>query len=205
MDRSRADKILADWDRLSSRARRPGLTPRRAMTTGLPASTITGAALLVVAVAASLWFGLPPGVGQPGAQGSVQPVAASASPTVMWGPLAVIPPQGGADQARTEGTLRITDACVFLERGGEVTLLFWPADRATWSAASRAITFENFDGSVVTVGDGDHVVLGGGGDTEAESGISGEEWVRRMEWVAPPASSCSLDPRWGVGAVGSSR
>ncbi len=50
---------------------------------------------------------------------------------------------------------------------------------------------KNFDGSVVTIGDG-----------AAESGISGAEWVSRMEWVAPPASSCSLDPSFGVGIVG---
>ena len=45
---------------------------------------------------------------------------ASASPTLSpeaadtWGPLAVIPAQDGADTARTEGTLRITNTCVFL-------------------------------------------------------------------------------------------
>ncbi len=99
------------------------------------------------------------------------------------------------------GTLRVTDTCVFLESGGEVALLFWPADRTTWEAESRAITFENLDGNVATVADGDHVVLGGGGAGEAESGISGEEWVRRTDWVAPPDLSCPLDPRWGVGAV----
>jgi hypothetical protein len=128
-----------------------------------------------------------------------------ASPLDTWGPLAVIPPQDGSDTLRAEGTLRIADPCVFLESRGELTLLYWPADRATWSEESRAITFENFDGSVVTVGDGDHVVLGGsGGDaaSEAEGGISGEEWVRRIEWDAPPASSCSLDSWWVVGAVG---
>lgn len=123
----------------------------------------------------------------------------------MWGPLAVTAPQDGADTLRFEGTLRITDTCVYLEwPPGKLTLLSWPADRTTWNEESRSITFENFDGSVVTVGDGDHVVLGGGGggaDTEAEDGISSEEWVRRMDWVAPPASSCSLDRWWGVGAV----
>jgi hypothetical protein len=127
---------------------------------------------------------------------------ASTSPEGVWGPLAVIPPQDGTDLARNEGTLRITDTCVYLESAGELTLLTWPADRTTWSGESRTITFENFDGSIVSVGDVEHVVLGGGGDSEAESGISGEEWVRRMEWVAPPAPSCSLDPRFGVGIVG---
>lgn len=369
MERSRADRILADWDRISRQARRPDLPPRRVVTTPLPASTITGAALLVlVVVATGLWLGLPPRVGQPGAQASASPVGpsrspveASASPVDTWGPLAVIPPQDGADTLAAEvkgwtvaeeaakhgaaeiigdiaeqvskerpnvfvgsalaqepggdptlyvkgpadkfvrdlvdasdieiiladnqpfsldeldarqmrlsdalvalgfrnlatvaditdsgritaavtiepglpsrpeeilsalpadlrssveltisdtpvvidttsfgGTLRITDMCVFLESRGEVTLLFWPADRTAWSAESRAITFQNLDGNVATVADGDQVVLGGGGAGEADSGISGEDWVRRTDWVAPPDLSCPLDPRWGVGAV----
>jgi hypothetical protein len=133
---------------------------------------------------------------------SATPVEPSASPVETWGPLAVIPPPDGTDLASNEGTLRITDACVYLEDpGGDLWLLVWPADRTTWSEESRSITFENFDGSVVTVVDGDRVGLGGGGSSEAESGISGEEWVRRIDWVAPPSSSCSLDLRFFVGGV----
>jgi hypothetical protein len=113
----------------------------------------------------------------------------------------VRPPEDGSDTARAEGTLRITDTCVYLEAAGEVTLLTWPADRTTWNNASHAITFVNYDGTVVTMGDGRHVVLGGGGDSAAESGISGEDWVSGRDWVAPPASSCSLDSRWAVGGV----
>ncbi len=130
------------------------------------------------------------------------PEEPSQSSLVSWGPLgAVIPPQDGADTARTEGTLRINDVCVVLESPGEVALLFWPADRTTWKASFRSITFENYDGSVVTVHDGNNVVLGGSGDSEAESGISGADWVRQMTWVAPPASSCAFEAWWGVGAV----
>lgn len=219
MDRSRADRVLADWDRISRQTSRPHLAPRKAVATALPVSTISAAVLLIVVVAgASLWLSLPPRVGEPGGQASPS-LATSPSPEPSdsvgpspsvepspslvgtWGPLAVIPPQDGTDLARTEGTLRITDACVVLESQGKVTLLFWPADRTTWDGGSRAITFENYDGSVVTVSDGDHVVLGGGGDSEAESGISGQDWVRGMVWVAKPASSCPLDVRFGVGAV----
>jgi hypothetical protein len=126
---------------------------------------------------------------------------ALALPREVWGPLAVIPPQDGADTARTEGRLRITDACVFLESPGGVMLLYWPADRTAWSSEPPTITFANFDGSIVAVRHGDDVVLGGSGDSEAESGFSGEDWVKRTEWVAPPSLSCSLAQRWGVGAV----
>jgi hypothetical protein len=119
----------------------------------------------------------------------------------MWGPLAVIPPQDGADTARTEGTLRVTDSCVFLEAPSGDTVLVWPADRTTWSADAATITFKNFDGSVVTAHHGDAVVLGGSGDNEEESGQSSDEWVAGITWVAPPAPTCPLDQRWSVGAL----
>ena len=95
----------------------------------------------------------------------------------------------------------ITDVCVYLERGSEKTLLFWPANRTRWNEQQRAITFWNFDGPLVTVRDGDAVVLAGGGDAEAESGISAEAWAGRMAWVAPPDPSCSAERRWGVGGI----
>jgi hypothetical protein len=134
---------------------------------------------------------------------SSTPASASPSPSPeaaeRWGPLAVIPAQDGADTARTEGTLRITNTCVFLaERGGDV-LLLWPADRVTWDAGERTITFANFDGTDVTVGDGESVVLGGGGGSSAESGVTAEVWLTQMTWVARPADGCPLDPYWGVG------
>ena len=117
-----------------------------------------------------------------------------------WGPLAVIPPQDGADTARTEGTLRITNTCVFLaEQGGGPVLLLWPADRVAWNAGDRKITFANFDGTGVTVGDGESVTLGGGGGNSAESGVTPEAWLAGMTWVARPADGCPLDPYWGVG------
>lgn len=133
--------------------------------------------------------------------GSISSVGPSASPADAWGPLAVRPPENGSDTARAEGTLRITNGCVYLDAAGRRTFLTWPADRTTWNGASQAITFENFHGTVVTVDDGDHVVLGGGGDSAAESGIAGEDWVSAADWVVPPAASCSLDSRWAVGAV----
>ena len=126
----------------------------------------------------------------------------SASPGDPWGPLAVIPPQDGADTARTEGRLRITDACVFLDSPGGVVLLFWPSDRTTWRPEPPAITFANFDGSIVTVRDRDQVALGGSGHSAADSGVAGKDWVARMAWVARPSLSCSLDRWWVVGAVG---
>ncbi len=80
-------------------------------------------------------------------------------------------------------------------------LLYWPADRAAWDPATRTITFTNFDSTIVTVASGDQVVLGGSGDNGSESGTSGQGWVTRTTWVAPPGASCPLDSRWAVGAV----
>lgn len=199
MERSRATETLADSGGIFYQARRPGLAPRSTVTTWFP--IVVAVALIVTACQA--------GVGQPGPKASASQdepppstVQPSASSLGTWGPLAVSAPQDGADTMRAEGTLRITDTCVYLERPpAELTLLSWPANRTTWSEESRAITFENFDGSTVTVIDGDQVVLGGSGGGDAEGGISGEEFVKQMDWVSPPASSCTVDRWWGVGAV----
>jgi hypothetical protein len=133
---------------------------------------------------------------------SAAPISSAAGSTL--GPLAVLPAQGGMDTLAAEGPVRITDTCVYLEAHGVVYLLFWHAGQVTWNVDSRTITFENFplngDGKVVTVGDGDRVVVGGSGGGVAE-GESGDAFVSRMEWVAPPDPSCTLDPWWSVGAV----
>jgi hypothetical protein len=121
--------------------------------------------------------------------------------TTAWGPVAVVPPQDGADTARTEGTLRITDMCVLLDVADDFTLLVWPADRTTWDASARTISFANLDGTIVTVGDGMHVVVGGSGDDEVESGTTSEEWLSRTRWVAPPDVRCPMESRWMVGAL----
>jgi hypothetical protein len=132
---------------------------------------------------------------------SATPATPSNGSGATWGPLAVVPPQDGADTARTEGTLRIADACVFLDQPGGPSLLVWPADRTTWDGTSRTVTFANFDGSPVSARDGTTVVLGGSGDSNSESGTTTEAWLARTSWVAPPAASCPVESRWWVGAV----
>ncbi len=117
-------------------------------------------------------------------------------PSGGWGHLAVVPPQDGADTARTEGTLRVTDTCVLLDRPGGPVLLVWPADRTSWNPGARTIAFSNFDGTPVSAGDGSRVVLGGSGDSKDESGTTTEAWLARTPWVARPADSCPLDSRW---------
>ncbi len=78
MDRSRTDRIIADWDRVSRQARRPALPRRTAVTIALPGSTIAGIAVLVVAIAAAgVWLSLPRGDGSPGASAAASPTGAS--------------------------------------------------------------------------------------------------------------------------------
>lgn len=194
MDRSRADRILADWDRVSRQARRPVIPQRAVVTTALTGSALAGLTVLVIAIAAaSVWLGLPQ---KDGSLGAARPESTSGT----WGPLAVVPPSSRVMEALATGTLRVTDACAFLEKpGGDLMLLVWPADRTTWNANAHAITLENLDGSRVTFHDGDRVSLGGGGGNVAESGTTGKEWVRRTHWVASPAPSCPIDAWWYVG------
>jgi hypothetical protein len=123
------------------------------------------------------------------------------SPASIWGPLAVIPPQDGTDTSFAVGTLDITDECVYLVSNGKRTFLFWPADRTRWVAETRSISFANFDGTFMTASDGDAVSVIGGGDSAAESGLSGREWASRMVWVVPPDPSCVAEVRWGAGGL----
>lgn len=123
----------------------------------------------------------------------------------VWGPLAVVPSAGG-EEALNTGRLRITQTCVFLETaGGEAELLVWPVDRTRWDASPGTIGFTNSDGSEVTLRDRDAVSFGGGGDSTAESGVSGEEWAAGIDWVAPPDPSCPKEIRWYVNEVVSPR
>lgn len=167
----------------------------------LAASGVRSAFLTVAALLASCQSATPEPTAK--ASGSVagSPSGPVTSPKSPWGPLAVIPPQAGSDTALAMGTLLITDKCVYLVWKGEKTLLFWPADRTRWIEDERAISFKNYDGSIVTASNGDSVAAGGGGDSAAESGISGKQWASRMVWVAPPDPSCSAEVRWGAGGM----
>lgn len=115
-----------------------------------------------------------------------------------WGPLAVVASPDGFDEALIEGRLQVTEQCVFLDEQGENVILVWPADRTTWNAGTRTITFQNLDGEAVTLGAGDKVRMGGGGSSINEDGVPNEEWAAGIEWVSPPAPSCVTETRWFV-------
>lgn len=126
--------------------------------------------------------------------------SATVAPTVAWGPVAAFrSPQ--QMEARNEGVLRITDHCTFLERGGERQFLAWPAERTRWNPDTASISFHTRSGEVVTVRDGDEIVLGGGGSSRAEDGQAGAAWAARLAWVAPPDPACLVDVRWEVSEV----
>jgi hypothetical protein len=169
------------------------------------AFAVLGTGVLIMGVAAGCASPAPSEV----ARATPTPVitSPSASPSALasapgeWGPLAVIPPQDGSDTARTEGRLRITDTCVFLDEQGERVLLLWPSDRTRWNAAERTVTFANVGGTPVVVADGTAVVLGGGGDSSEEGGITPGAWLEGMTWVARPADGCPIGSWWGVGEL----
>lgn len=129
-------------------------------------------------------------------------VAVGCSPGSVsaWGPLAVTPTNSGME-ARNEGRLVLTDRCAFLEREGERELLVWPASQTSWSWATMEISFRRSNGDVMILRDGQSVVLGGGGSSRAEDGLSGEEWVSRNLWVTAPDPRCIVDVRWLVSDV----
>jgi hypothetical protein len=152
----------------------------------VPSLALAGAAIAGGVVAVSLWTPTPPADAPRGTE-------AAASPTDVWGPLAVAEPVDGIGEALATGMLRINDDCVLIELGaGATALLVWPADRTEWNSTESAVTLRNLDGSQVTLGDGDRVALGGGGD-------SVQEGLGDVEWVAPPAAACQFDARWFVG------
>lgn len=125
---------------------------------------------------------------------------AGPNPALQWGPVAAFQSPLQMD-ARNEGVLRITDQCTFLERGGERSLLAWPAERTRWNAGAASISFRTRSGNEVTVRDGDEIVLGGGGSSRAEGGGTGAEWASRLTWVSPPDASCLVDFRWEISEV----
>lgn len=122
--------------------------------------------------------------------------ACSGAGTPEWGPLALVDATG--DMARNEGTVVITDACVFLERGDGRGLLVWPADRTRWNGEDRTISFSTLEGVEVTVESGQQVVLAGGG---AGAGEDGEDWTETIRWARRPAPECATDAAWFVSDV----
>lgn len=118
-------------------------------------------------------------------------VTVVACSSTMWGPLAVTPSTG--DDARTEGVIRVTPECVLIDADGELTLLVWPADRTMWDSAAHQVSFRRETGEVLTIGDGESVVLGGGWSSRAQDS--------EVEWIAPPAASCVTPGRWYVSDV----
>jgi len=110
-------------------------------------------------------------------------------PAPPTGPLAIVEPQPGSPQARTEGVLDITDECVRLVHpDGSSTLVIWFRGSVTWNATERSIAVTNPGGGDLTLRTGDPLVLGGGGGSAATIENAGS-WVRR------PGPACT-PPNW---------
>lgn len=128
------------------------------------------------------------------------PSPSSSAAASNWGPLAVIAFTG--NEAGNQGTLTITDECVFLERDGQRELLVWPEDRTRWND-DGTISFATIHDGEVTLRPGDYLVLGGGGSSTDEDKLDGREWADSVDWVHPPADACLVDWRWVVTDVSS--
>jgi hypothetical protein len=131
-----------------------------------------------------------------GTSGAVDRTATDAGP---WGPLSVVPGAASGAEALIQGTLQMTDDCVFLNEQGKDVLLVWPADRTTWAPETGTISFERTDEQTVPLADGDEVTLAGGGSSVDEGGMEAEDWVASLEWVSEPPPACVTDTRWFIG------
>ena len=79
-------------------------------------------------------------------------------------------------EALTEGIVRIDGDCVWV--GARPQLLVWDKDRTRWEPPGR-ILFENFDGEVVVIENGQWFSIGGGSVQST------------FEWVNPPEPGCA--------------
>ncbi len=106
------------------------------------------------------------------------------------GPLAVVVEPPSSMDARAEGTLEITDACVLLRGPGAVTTLpifLW--QHATWDPTARTIEIDDEHGGHLLLRDGDPAALTGGG---GEFATLEDEMLL---WVRQPTAECAAD-RW---------
>ncbi len=114
-----------------------------------------------------------------------------------WGPLAVAEGEPSGNKALLSGTIEITDKCVFLRTGDDRGLLVWPSNGTEWEQDSRTIRYTA--GGEVEVRDGDSFSVGGGGDSEAESGVDDRTWAQTIDWAAEPDPACFTSTRYFVG------
>jgi len=74
----------------------------------------------------------------------------------------------------------------------------WPSEATGWDADSRTIRYEA-EGTV-ELRDGDTFSVGGGGDSEAESGSDDRTWAQTIDWAAEPDPACFTSSRYFVGS-----
>ena len=116
-----------------------------------------------------------------------------------WGPLTVVDGDGSGDLALMVGNIVISGDCVLLDERGEWVLLVWPEGRTVWDQETGAVRYTGRDGAVATLRHGDAVSFGGGGSSRLEGGLSADDFLTSIEWVAEPQLDCVADTRWFVG------
>lgn len=127
-----------------------------------------------------------------------------------WGPLAVTSGPRNGDLALATGVIRISDECVVLESAGEgSTLLVWSSEQASWDPQERQVLVRTRAGEVIGFRDGDQVGFGGSGralsmdesSPEEWDGLTWDDWLPTIDWVAAPDPTCRAGSVWFIGEV----
>lgn len=118
--------------------------------------------------------------------------------TAKLGPLATVQESDGPDGALMSGSLRVEDACVFVDAQGNEMLLVWPSDRTGWDAEQDLVLFEAAVGSSMVLRDGDQVTLGGHGTSLTERGQTAAEFLGSVKWASEPETECVTESHWFV-------
>lgn len=105
------------------------------------------------------------------------------------GPLAIVEPEVGSSDGRTEGVLEITEECVRLVHpdGTSSRIIIWIQGAAIWNPADRSIAVQSSEGDDLNLRDGDAITLTGGGGPDATLERAGR-WVRRPSDACRPSS-----------------
>jgi hypothetical protein len=106
------------------------------------------------------------------------------------------------DEARVEGTIRVTDQCVLLtSESADETLLVWDPSATSWNPEAASFTYTNENGLPQTFSDGNHLILGGITSARPEGGPTNIELAASVHLLSRPAAECLRDVRLFVNEV----
>ena len=111
-------------------------------------------------------------------------VTEALAPADQSGPLALVAPDVGTEDARTSGELDITSDCVrIIHPDGSEALLIWLQGSVQWQASDMSIRTTDPDGKQLVLRDGDAISAGGAGGSRDTLESAGR-------WIERPAGPC---------------